>query len=549
MGSSASKPLPASGEMSEKSAATQSLERQLGRSGRASARPDASLNLHHSTDRSYKIQASRLVAHTAAAPQQESARDAGKASSNITPTLLQYWSDTALKTTSAKLAARTLHNEQLALALRDRRTEIEMGNHVFNVKVDLEGTPVCNQKSSGRCWLFATLNLLRVHAMKEYDVPALELSQSYLHFYDKLEKANTFLENTIDLASEALDSRLYGYLKGDPVNDGGQWDMVVNLLRVYGIVPQVIFPESFNSSNSDKINWLVTFQLRQFALELRSLISQLRSQEGGARSLSPASEHSIVQQVRLTKERQMKKIFEILTIANGAAPPSPEQEFTWQYYDSKGKYQERRFTPKSFLQSLKKRFDLDNACSLVNDPRAEEQKLITIDRLQNVWGARPVSYVNTSSQVMKESVIKSLRSNQAVFFGCDVGQFSHTASGVMCPSLYQTGVEEAFDISLNLSKAERLQMGESLMTHAMVITGVQVDADGKPTRYRVENSWSETAGQKGYMIMSDAWFDQYVFQVVVRKQDMPAALWQLFDAGVNEETIVYPPYDPFGSLA
>lgn len=198
-----------------------------------------------------------------------------------------------------------------------------------------------------------------------------------------------------------------------------------------------------------------------------------------------------------------------------------------------------------FVEKYTGSFDPRGACSLVNDPRRPYNKLITVDRLQNVWGGQPVLYVNTSTKQMKDSIVASIKDGLPVFFGCDVGQFSR--DGIMDTALFN--YELPFGIKLGLSKAERIELGESSMTHAMVITAVHLDDKGNPVRYRVENSWGEGVGDKGFMVMTDAWFDEFVYQVVIRKQHMPPTLWKLFEQGVNNETEILPPYDPLGALA
>lgn len=411
----------------------------------------------------------------------------------------------------------------------------------------MQGAPIVNQLSSGRCWLFATTNVIRLQVIKQLNLKEFELSQSYLAFWDKLEKSNTFLENSIELADRPLDDRVFGFLKTAPTNDGGQWDMVTNLIKKYGLVPKAVFPESYNSSNSSQINWLVTLKLREYALELRELkLATMRTLQKSAGSLDRASmEAHTLKAVRSRKDEQMAEVYRMMVIALGV-PPKPDDEFTFEYYDNKGKFFSIKTTPRGFLDNYTGSFDPSGACSLVNDPRRSYNKLITVDRLQNVWGGQPVLYVNTSTKQMKESVVASIKVGLPVFFGCDVGQFSER-KGIMDTGLYD--YELAFGIKLGLTKAERLELGESSMTHAMVITAVHLNNKGEPVRYRVENSWGPDAGEKGFMVMTDAWFDQFVYQVVIRKQHMPANLWALFEAGVNKDTDVLPPYDPMGSLA
>lgn len=462
----------------------------------------------------------------------------------VTIPALKAWDSAALHAPVTQLASMTLHNGPIKDNLRNRKAETE-DLHVFSHKIPSQGTPVTNQLSSGRCWLFATTNVIRLQVIKELNLKEFELSQSYLAFWDKLEKSNTFLENSIELADKALDDRVFGFLKTAPTNDGGQWDMVTNLIKKYGIVPKAIYPESYNSSNSNQINWLLTLKLREYALELRQLKKSTISALLRVGQTDPhANEAKALRIVRERKDAQMAEVYRIMIIALGV-PPQPDEKFTFEYYDKDEKFHRLKATPLEFLDKYTGSFDPAGACSLVNDPRRSYDKLVTVDRLQNVWGGQPVLYVNTSTSQMKDSVIKSIKAGLPVFFGCDVGQFSN--GGIMDPDVYD--FELPFGIKLGLTKAERIEMGESSMTHAMVITGVHLDEDNKPVRYRVENSWGPDRGDKGYMVMSDKWFDEFVYQVVIRKQHMPSHLWKLFTDGVNEETEVLPPYDPMGALA
>lgn len=462
----------------------------------------------------------------------------------VTLSALKAWDTNALQEPTAQMAAMTLHNAPIKDSLRSRRAETA-DIHVFSHTIPTHGAPVTNQLSSGRCWLFATTNVVRLQVIKELNLKEFELSQSYLAFWDKLEKSNTFLENSIELADKALDDRVFGFLKTAPTNDGGQWDMVTNLIKKYGLVPKAVFPESYNSSNSSQINWLLTLKLREYALELRHLKkAAVDSLVRAGQTDVSINEAKALRVVRERKDAQMAEVYRIMVIALGV-PPQPDKPFTFEYYDKQDKFHRLVATPLQFLDKYTGSFDPAGACSLVNDPRRAYSKLVTVDRLQNVWGGQPVLYVNTSTGQMKDCVIKSIKAGLPVFFGCDVGQFSN--SGIMDPSIFN--LELPFGIKLGLSKAERIEMGESSMTHAMVITGVHLNEQGKPVRYRVENSWGAGVGDKGYMVMSDAWFDEFVYQVVIRKQHMPAQLWKLFADGVNDQTDVLPPYDPMGALA
>ncbi|EEQ87340.1 hypothetical protein RJZ56_002772 [Blastomyces dermatitidis] len=407
---------------------------------------------------------------------------------------------------------------------------------VFNVKIPLEGSPITNQYSSGRCWLFASTNVFRVALMKLYNLKSFELSQTYLFFWDKIEKANWFLEHVIDTAAEPLDGRLVQSLMSSPVSDGGQWDMVTNLVGKYGLVPKELCPDSYNAKNSSFLGKLVTTKLREDALVLRKM----------ATSEDPSTRASIGD----AKKKFLQEIHSILTILLGPAP-YPQQRFHWVYYDTNGKFHKLSTTPLDFASSLSSSeglracegTDVNELFSLVNDPRNPYKRLLTVDRLGNVVGGRPVTYVNVNMETMKAAAIAMLKAGIPVFFGSDVGKYSSSSSGIMDTALYDYSL--GFNVNLGMSKAERLQTGESSMTHAMVLTAVHIGDDGKPVRWRVENSWGDDKGDKGWFVMTDKWMDEFVYQVVV---DLQFVSREVRDV-LKQTPIKLPLWDPMGALA
>ncbi|KAG5716743.1 hypothetical protein E4T56_gene16183 [Termitomyces sp. T112] len=454
---------------------------------------------------------------------------------SLTKSTIASWESDAASDPKVILARTVLQHSNLSTALTSR-TARTSDVHVFNNVIDFKTGPITNQKSSGRCWIFASTNVFRYSIMKALKISDFELSQSYLFFWDKLNKANYYLELSIQNANLPIDDRLVSHLSADLISDGGQWDMIVNLVERYGLVPQAVFPESTHSSLSGPLNNLVKTKLREHALILRRLSSSLRA--------SFVPEDVLVSTLRAKKEDLVKEIYIILTATLGV-PPTADETFTWEYTDADGKFGKWNGTPLEFAKAfVSKPYPVSESLSLINDPRNSYTKLYTVNQLGNIWGARPVLYVNTEIENLKAVIVKMIKAGQPVFFGCDVGKFSDTAGGIMDPALFQ--YELAFDITLGLTKAERLQVNESAMTHAMVISGVHLDDSGKPVRYKVENSWGDANGDKGYFIMTDAWFEQFVYQVVAPKAYIPKVLVEVYESG---EKVVLPPWDPMGTLA
>ncbi|KAF2138409.1 uncharacterized protein K452DRAFT_290553 [Aplosporella prunicola CBS 121167] len=448
---------------------------------------------------------------------------------------LEQWATELLQDPKNRLAvsafttnAATSIISQPSAAVKDRQ--------VFNIKVPFEGAPVTNQRASGRCWLFASTNVFRVAIMKKYRLSKFELSQAYLFYWDKIEKANYFLESILDTVNEPLDGRLLQTLLASPVGDGGQWDMVANLVEKYGLVPQALYPDSFNAMNSSLMDRLITTRLREHALKLRKLAS----------NKSPSTMSSLAG----AKDKMMREIHLILTLMLGP-PPSPTKAFTWEYYDKDGNFHTIITRPTAFAKELSDNrtvracggTDVHRLFSLVNDPRNEYNTRLSVSRLGNVWGGRPINYVNVSMDTMKPAVIEMLKRGFPVFFGCDVGKFSDSKKGIMDTALFD--YELGFNVKLGLSKAERLMVGESAMTHAMVLTAVHVDEGGKPVRWRVQNSWSDTAGDEGYFVMSDEWMDEFVYQAVVDLSVVPKEVRKVLE----QEPRMLELWDPMGALA
>jgi bleomycin hydrolase len=392
----------------------------------------------------------------------------------------------------------------------------------------LDDWKVTNQKSSGRCWMFAGLNLLRIGAMKKMNLKAFEFSQNYTFFWDKLERANYFLERTLDTSDRDVDDRHVAQLLSRPLDDGGQWNMFVNLIKKHGLVPQSAMPETDSSSNSGRMNANLLHKLREGAKDLRNLAAGGSSQD----------------ELQETKQDILDAIYRMLAIHLG----TPPDKFDWQWQDSdKEFHRDGEMTPQEFAQKYIT-VDLDDYVCLVHDPRPTSplDRTFTVEYLGNVESGDIVKYLNIDIDLMKQITMHTLQNGEPVWMGCDVGKMMQRDLGLWDAHLFD--LEGVYSTGFELDKSERLQYRQTQMTHAMLFTGVDViqehDED-TPRRWRVENSWGDANGEKGYYLMNDNWFDQYMFEIAAKKAYLPIELQEALDL----EPIVLPPWDPMGALA
>jgi bleomycin hydrolase len=395
-------------------------------------------------------------------------------------------------------------------------------DHSFSTTLDDWG--VTHQKRSGRCWMFAGLNLFRPGAMAKMNLKTFEFSQNYLLFWDKLEKANYFLEAILETADRPADERTVHWLLGNLLSDGGQWNMFVNLIHKYGVVPKSAMPETESSSNTMRMNAVLKEKLREGARTLRDLIAQ------GA----------TVDDARVTKDAFLHVIYRILAIHLGTPPTT----FDWQWLDKDRTFhRDGTLTPQEFAAQYIT-LPLDEYVCLVHDPRdtSPYRRTFTVDYLGNVWEGGLTRYLNVEIDVLKDIAMHTLFDGEPVWFGCDVGKMMRRETGLWDAQLFDYA--SVYDTAFTLTKAERLVYCQTQMTHAMLFTGVDV-VDETPRRWRVENSWGEDNGQKGFYLMNDSWFDEYLFEIAAPKRLLPAAL----RAALEADPIVLPAWDPMGSLA
>lgn len=386
----------------------------------------------------------------------------------------------------------------------------------------------CDQKRSGRCWMFASLNTMRTRIIDRYDLKTFELSQAYPLFFDKVEKSNWFLENVLDTLDEPLSGRLMAHLLADPISDGGQWDMFRALVRKYGVVPKEAMPETACSSNTRDMDAYLTRYLRGAAKRLRE------SHEAGVGT----------DDLRAMKKEIMGEVTSLLITCLG----EPPVQFDVRLRDKDDELVlSGTYTPQEFFDKVVS-MPVDDYVSVISAPTADKPfgHTYTVDRLGNVAEAGGVRYLNLPVERLKELAVAQLQDGLPVWFGCDVIQSFIRDEGIMDTASLDVDGLFGFPVEGCLDRAERLDYGESLMTHAMVLEGVNLDAAGKPTLWKVENSWGDKRAKDGFDSITDAWFNQYVYQVVVDKRFLSDSERKTYE---TEEPTVLAPWDPMGSLA
>lgn len=424
------------------------------------------------------------------------------------------------KDRSATIARHALSGSDITVASLDKDNIKDMD---FNFDINIETMSVTNQKQSGRCWIFAATNVLREVIAKEKDIKFFELSQSYVAFYDKLEKLNYTLEVLSELVEKDYDDRTLQFIVQYGVGDGGQWDMFVSVVEKYGVCPKNAFPETYTSSSTRTINALINNEIRSFASESREVFAK-KGLNG----------------VKALKESYVDRFYCALVSVYGLPP----EKFDFEYTDKKNEcHVEKDYTPESFFKKYVGN-KLDEYVSIINAPTKNKPfgKSYTIKYLGNVVGGKVVTHLNLPMERMKELILAQLKDKQIVWFGSDVSFYGDRPSGIWDDRDFD--FKTLLDLDFKMDKGEALDFRASAMNHAMCITGVAI-RDGKPTKWKIENSWGNTIGNDGYFVMSSSWFDLYTFQAVVNKKYLSKE--EL--AAYNAKPIELKPWDPMGSLA
>lgn len=393
----------------------------------------------------------------------------------------------------------------------------------FDFSIEVKTLPVCNQKQSGRCWIFAACNVLRENIAKKLNLENFEISQNYIAFYDKLEKSNYLLTSIIDLIKNEPDERVLMHLLVNGVSDGGQWDMFVNIVKKYGIVPKNVMKETKQSSGTRESNILINSLIRQFAASAQKLYKKGKEKE-----------------IPQLKENVLFKIYSLLLNAFGIPP----KKFDFEFTTKDGKYEIiKDFTPKSFFKEYVGD-TLDDYVSIINSPTKDKPffKTYTIEYLNNVVEGKPITHLNLPMERVKELIIEQLKNGEVVWFGSDVSNYRDREGGLWDDLSYD--YMSAFDFDIKFDKEDMLDYHESCMNHAMVLTGVNVK-EGVPNRWKIENSWGADSGNKGYYMMSGSWFDSYVYQAVINKKYLSKEELDALKGALTKLA----PWDPMGTLA
>ena len=372
---------------------------------------------------------------------------------------------------------------------------------------------ITDQQQSGRCWLFTGLNVLRAQMMAKYGLDEMEFSQNYCFFYDQLEKANLFLQGIIDTREKPMDDKMVEWLFRNPISDGGQFTGISDVIGKYGVVPSSVMPETYSSENTSQIARLVGLKLREFGLQLRD----------------EAAKGVKVSALEAKKTEMLSTVYRMIALAFG----EPVERFTWTMNG-----ETKEYTPQSFYQEYLGNDLTNNYVMLMNDPSREYYKCYEIDFDRHVYDGKNWTYVNLPVEDIKAMAIESIKDSTMMYFSCDVAKFLDSKRGTL--DLKNFDYESLMGTTFGMNKKQRVQTFASGSSHAMTLMAVDLDKDGKPKKWMVENSWGAEAGYKGHLIMTDEWFDEYMFRLVVEKKYVPEKVLNI----LKQKPIRLPAWDP-----
>lgn len=368
-------------------------------------------------------------------------------------------------------------------------------DHYFKYRVDVKG--ITDQKSSGRCWMFTSMNVLRPSIMEKYDLPGFDFSHNYLYFWDILEKSNLFLENVTATAKKPMDDREVVHYFSSPVDDGGVWNLYYNIARKYGVVPKAVMPETEHSDNTGQMMSLIKEKLRMEGYALREM----------------AADRKTAKDVPAKKQAVLKDIYRILALCLG----EPPAEFTWRYTDKSGKIVSHTYTPLEFYEEITPAdYSPGNYIMIMNDPTREYYKVYEIQNYRNAIEGINWVYLNLPNEDIKKAALASIKNNEGMYASCDVGKQHNRATGIMDPDMYD--YESLFGMKFGMDKKARILTRQSGSSHAMLLMACDTDDSDRPVKWQFENSWGPAAGNRGYLTFTDRWFDEYMFRLVIHRR-------------------------------
>ena len=454
----------------------------------------------------------------------------------LSPEMLEQISATYQDNAYDKAISNALAGTSIATLAINADNAAMIDTH-FSDRVRTKG--ITDQQSSGRCWLFTGLNVLRAKMIDKYGLPGMEFSQNYLFFYDQLEKANLFLQGVIDTKELPFDDRKVDWLFSNPLSDGGQFTGVSNLIMKYGLVPAEAMPETYQANNTSQMANLLKLKLREDGLALRKAYEE--AYEKG-KKLPKKDAGKLMDKVNADLQQmkiaQLSEIYRMLALCLG----EPVKEFEWTRCDKNNNIVDRRtYTPLSFYKEYIGEDLENNYVMIMNDPCREYGKVYEIDYDRHVYDGHNWLYINLPVERIKEMAIASIKDNVAMYFSCDVGKFYSRSKGTL--DLANFDYDSLMGVEFGMNKQERVMTHASGSSHAMTLIAVDI-VDGKPVKWMVENSWGPASGYKGCLIMTDEWFNEYMFRLVVEKKYVPEDILKMLE----QTPVQLPAWDPMFSM-
>lgn len=389
-------------------------------------------------------------------------------------------------------------------------------DHFFKYRVDVKG--ITNQLSSGRCWMFTSMNELRPIVMNKYNINNFDFSHNFNYFWDMFEKANLFLENIIATAGKDMDDREVVTFFKSPVGDGGVWNLFYNIAGKYGVVPASVMPETEHSNNTGQMCGVLNELLRARGYRLREM----------------AAAGSKTKELRAEKIVVLKDVYRVLALCLG----EPPTEFAWRYKDNSGKVQTLTSTPMDFYKGIiPADYNPQSYVMIMNDPTREYYRIYEIKNYTNTIEGINWVYLNLPNEEIKPAALASLKANRPMYVSCDVGKQNNRVTGIMDPEMYQPA--KLFGIDMAMDKKARILTRQSGSSHAMLLIGCDTDENDLPTKWEFENSWGASSGHNGYLTFTDEWFNEYLFRIVINRQ----YLSEKAKAALDTKPILLPVWD------